>query len=134
TLPRTSINEERSCMRLTTRCIALLATLVMLFLFTTAQATTITDPIQAREIKVTARKFEFVPKTITVQKGERIKLVITAEDVDHGFSLKDFAINETLKAGQTKVIEFTPDRAGKFEFACSVFCGDGHEEMTGELV
>jgi len=121
-------------MRTTTRCIALLAPLAMLFLINTAQATTFSDSIEAREIKVTARKFEFQPKTITAQKGERIKLVITSEDVDHGFSLKDFAINETIKARQTKVIELTLDRAGKFEFACSVFCGEGHEEMTGELV
>jgi cytochrome c oxidase subunit II len=121
-------------MRMTTRCIALLAPLAMLFLFTTAQATTFTDPIVAREIKVTARKFEFIPKTINASKGEPIKLVITSEDVDHGFSLKEFGISETIKAGQTKVIELTPDRAGKFEFSCSVFCGDGHAEMTGELV
>jgi len=32
------------------------------------------------------------------------------------------------------VIEFTPTRSGRFEFSCSVFCGDGHDEMNGELV
>jgi cytochrome c oxidase subunit 2 len=121
-------------MRTNTRSIALLAPLALLLLLTTAQATPITDPPATREIKVTARKFEFIPKTITARRGERIKLIITSEDVEHGFALKEFGLNETIKAKQTKVVEFTPDREGKFTFACSVFCGDGHEDMTGELI
>ena len=27
-----------------------------------------------------------------------------------------------------------PDKTGKFTFSCDVFCGDGHEEMTGTIV
>ncbi|HJQ26601.1 MAG TPA: DUF5777 family beta-barrel protein [Blastocatellia bacterium] len=119
-------------MRTTTRHFALLAPLALLFLTTLAHAAIPTNP--AREIHVTARKFEFQPKTITVRKGEAVRLVITSEDVDHGFALQGYHIEETIKAKQTKVIEFTPDREGKFAFACSVFCGDGHDEMTGELI
>lgn len=119
-------------MRANPRHVALLAPLALLFFFTTAQATTPADP--SREIKVTARRFEFQPKTITVHKGEPVRLVITSEDVDHGFALKEFGVNETVEARQTKVIQFTPDHEGRFAFACSVFCGDRHEEMTGELV
>jgi cytochrome c oxidase subunit II len=114
------------------RHIALLAPLALLFLFITAQANVPADP--PHEIKVTARKFEFQPKTITAHKGEPVRLVVTSEDVDHGFALKEFNISETVKAGQTKVIEFTPDREGRFAFACSVFCGAGHDDMTGELI
>ena len=121
-------------MRMTLRSFALFATLILLFLFTTARADTPADPPPAREIKVTARKFEFQPHTITAHTGERIRLVITSEDVDHGFALKAFGVNEKLPAHQTRTVEFAPDRAGKFTFACSVFCGDGHEDMTGELI
>ena len=31
-------------------------------------------------------------------------------------------------------VSLTPDKAGTFTFACDVFCGDGHDEMTGTLV
>jgi len=89
---------------------------------------------QPREIKVIARKFAFIPKTITVNKGERIKLVVTSEDVDHGLAIKEYDIDQAIKAKQTKTIEFTADKAGKFEFVCSVFCGDGHPDMVGELI
>jgi hypothetical protein len=27
-----------------------------------------------------------------------------------------------------------PERAGTFAFHCDVFCGDGHEEMSGRIV
>src|SRR5258708_5511872 len=104
-------------MKKTPRSLALLAPLALLFLVTTALADEPSDLSQAREITVTARKFEFVPKTISVRKGESVKLIVTSEDVDHGFALKEFGIKETIKAKQTKVIELTPDREGKFEFA-----------------
>lgn len=94
----------------------------------------LSDPQQRREILVTARKFEFSPKTITVSKGERISLVVTSEDVDHGFAIKEFGIDQKVKAKQTKVIELTPEKEGRFEFSCSVFCGDGHGDMVGELI
>jgi cytochrome c oxidase subunit II len=31
-------------------------------------------------------------------------------------------------------ISLTPDKAGRFAFACDVFCGVGHEEMSGTLI
>jgi len=94
----------------------------------------LSDPPAQREIRVSARRFAFTPKTITVAKGERIKLVVTAEDVDHGFAIKEFGIDQEIKAKETKVIELTPDKEGRFQFTCSVFCGDGHGDMVGELI
>ena len=97
-------------------------------------AHTLEEPQRPREIKVTARKFEFVPKTITVRKGEHIKLIVTSEDVDHGIAISELGIEEQVKAKKTKVIELTPEREGRFQFTCSVFCGDGHPDMVGELI
>jgi cytochrome c oxidase subunit 2 len=92
------------------------------------------DPPAPREIKVTARRFEFSPKTITVSNGERVRLVVTSEDVDHGFAIKEFDIEQEIKAKQTKVIELTANKEGRFQFYCSVFCGEGHPDMVGELI
>lgn len=89
---------------------------------------------QPVEIRMTARKFEFDPQTITVQRGRPVKLVVTSADVDHGFAIKEFGINEKIEAKKTKVIEFTPEQTGRFKFRCSVYCGEGHEDMLGELV
>jgi cytochrome c oxidase subunit 2 len=86
------------------------------------------------EIKLTAKKFEFEPHVITVRKGKPVRLLINAIDVEHGFEIEELGINKRLKAGSVTVVEFTPTKTGKFRFACSVMCGSGHDEMTGELV
>jgi len=31
-------------------------------------------------------------------------------------------------------VRIVPDRTGRFEFRCDVFCGSGHEDMAGEIV
>ena len=90
-------------------------------------------PPQEKVIKLTAKKFAFSPDEITITKGEPIVLVISSEDVKHGFNLPDFGIRADIKPGATARISFTPDKAGRFTFACDVFCGSGHEDMSGTL-
>jgi cytochrome c oxidase subunit II len=31
-------------------------------------------------------------------------------------------------------VRIVPDKAGTLPFHCDIFCGSGHEEMTGEIV
>jgi cytochrome c oxidase subunit II len=93
-----------------------------------------TNPQTPVEIKVIARKFEFDPRTVTVQKGKAVRLVITSADVDHGFKLEELGINQKIPAHKTINVDFTPNQVGRFEFKCSVVCGDGHDDMLGELV
>jgi cytochrome c oxidase subunit II len=88
----------------------------------------------SREIVITAKKYEYDSEVITVNQNERIKLVITALDHDHGFKVDAFHIDRLLKKGEPTTIEFTADTAGTFPFQCSHFCGLGHKGMKGELV
>jgi len=85
------------------------------------------------QIKVTARKYQFSPDVIKAKRGDRIKLVITALDRDHGFKLEPFHINQKLPKGEAVTVEFTADQAGTFPFGCSHFCGLGHQNMKGQL-
>jgi len=89
---------------------------------------------QVKEFSITARQYDFQPSTITVKKGDLVKLKITSLDVTHGFSLPDFNVNANLEPGKETTVEFTADKAGSFTFFCSVFCGSGHSEMKGTLV
>ena len=86
------------------------------------------------EIKVTLRKYEFSPGSLHVRKGERVKLIMTAADHDHGFKLDEFNINQKIPKGTTMVVEFTADKAGTFQFRCSSVCGIGHRGMKGTLL
>ncbi|MFY9555396.1 MAG: cupredoxin domain-containing protein [Blastocatellia bacterium] len=85
-------------------------------------------------IKLTAKKFEYSPAEITVKKGEPVVIEVSSEDVKHGFTLPDFGIRTDIKPGSVNRLSFTPDKVGRFTFACDVFCGSGHEDMSGTLI
>ena len=87
-----------------------------------------------KEIHITAKKFDFTPDTITLKKGEPVVLVFSSQDRKHGFNLRAFGIRADVNPGGTAQIRFTPDKTGKFTFSCDVFCGEGHEDMTGTLI
>ena len=88
----------------------------------------------AKEITMTAKKYEYDPAVITVKEGEHVKLIITALDDDHGFKIDGLHIDQLLKKGEPTTIEFTADATGTFPFQCSHFCGLGHKGMKGELI
>jgi len=87
-----------------------------------------------RVIEVTAKKYAFVPDPIVVNQGEKVRLMITAVDVDHGFGLTAYKINKTLPKGQVQTVEFVADKAGTFPIHCTVFCGMGHMGMKASLI
>jgi len=87
-----------------------------------------------REIQMTAKKYEFSPATITVKKGERVKLVITALDKDHGIQIESLGIKQVLKKGEPTTVEIKADQSGEFPFQCAKFCGFGHGKMKGKLI
>ena len=87
-----------------------------------------------RVIHITAKTFAFSPDSITLKKGEPVVFEISSGDRKHGFSLRAFGVRSDVLPGKVSRIRFTPDKTGKFSFSCDVFCGDGHEEMTGTVV
>ena len=88
---------------------------------------------QEKVIRITAKKFEFVPNDIELKKGEPVVLEFTSADVVMGFSLPDFKLRTDIVPGGFTRLAFTPDRVGVFGFACDHFCGDFHEDMTGTM-
>ncbi len=89
---------------------------------------------ETREFTIVAKKWEFEPNTLTVNKGDLVKLRIESIDVDHGISLPAFGINERLEVDDKVDIEFVADKEGVFPFSCSVYCGSGHGGMDGQLI
>ncbi len=86
-----------------------------------------------RVIKVTAKKYEYSPLTIELKLGEPVVFELTAEDIFMGFNIPDFKVRSDVVPGKTMRLALTPDRAGTFTFLCDVFCGEGHETMSGRL-
>jgi len=89
---------------------------------------------EPRAVVITAKRFEFVPSTITLKKGETVTLVVTSEDVTHGLFLRPLKIDTDLTAGETQRITVTPQTAGTFTAICHHFCGAGHGGMKLTVV
>jgi cytochrome c oxidase subunit 2 len=89
---------------------------------------------ETRAIVITAKRFEFVPSTITLKKGETVKLVVTSEDVTHGLFIRTLKIDTDLTPGETQQITVTPQTAGTFTAICHHFCGAGHGNMKLTVV
>lgn len=87
-----------------------------------------------KAFNVVARQWSFEPNTITINKGDTVRLSVKSVDVTHGLAISDFNVNKNLEPGQTTTIEFVADKVGTFSFACSVFCGSGHGGMRGTLI
>src|SRR3989475_13255591 len=85
-------------------------------------------------VHMTAKKFEYTPNEITLKKGVPVVLEITSLDRDHGFKVPELGVRADVKPGETTRVRIVPDRTGRFEFRCDVFCGSGHEDMAGEIV
>jgi len=92
-------------------------------------------PAEANEkvIKITAKRFEFIPGHVTVKKGVPVVFEFVTEDVFMGFNLPDFNVRSDIVPGKTARLRLVPDKTGTFVFLCDVFCGSGHEEMNGKL-
>jgi len=104
---------------------------------TTSSSSLQTEPSstpQLKEFSITAKQWEFSPSTITVNKGDTVRITIKSIDVSHGFHLPDFNINQQINPGKPVMVEFIADKTGNFPFSCSILCGKGHKGMTGELI
>ena len=88
---------------------------------------------QERVIRIVAKRFEFIPAEIALQKGVPVVLELTTEDVAMGFSAPDFKADVEIVPGKVARLRLLPDKAGTFDFICDVFCGDGHEDMSGRI-
>lgn len=81
----------------------------------------------AKEIVVEASNYKFTPTSITVKKGEKTRIVLKNTEGSHDFRVDELNISTAIIQGsQEDFVEFTADKAGKYEFYCSV---DGHRQM-----
>ena len=73
-------------------------------------------------------------ETVRVEVGKPVRLRVTSVDVVHGFAIGKLGIDAGwIYPGQPKVVEFTPQRAGRYTFYCTTWCSDGHWRMRGTL-
>jgi plastocyanin len=76
---------------------------------------------EVKEFTVEGSNFVFMPASITVNKGDKVKITFKNTQGFHDFVIDEFGA--ATKQGQApfdEVIEFTADKTGSFEYYCSV--------------
>ncbi len=85
-------------------------------------------------IQITAKRFEYSPKEITVKKEIPVVLQLVSGDRLHGFSCPGLGIRGDIRPGKANTVRFVPDKVGTFPFHCDNFCGTGREGMKGTII
>ncbi|HUW29406.1 MAG TPA: cupredoxin domain-containing protein [Sulfuriferula sp.] len=85
-------------------------------------------------IKIVAKKFDYTPNVIKLKKGVPVVLEFTTLDVVMGFKVPDLGVRADIIPGKVSRVRLVPDKVGTFPFLCDIFCGSGHEDMTGTIV
>ena len=87
-----------------------------------------------RIVRITAKKFVFEPREVTLKLGEPVLLELEALDREHGFDCSALGLRADLVPGRAVRLPLTPAQAGRFGFVCNVFCGEGHDDMDGTFI
>src|SRR5262249_31651443 len=115
------------------RLAALVATAAVAIVIVAAHASRAAQPVH--ELSITAKNFAFEPAEIQVVAGEPVRLVVRSGDSVHGFAIPALKIDLQVPSGGDPVVaEFIAPPAGRYEVACSEFCGRGHGRMKAALV
>ncbi len=99
-----------------------------------------------KEIQVKAFSYGYIPRQIRVNKGDKVRLIVTNidraagitknPDVTMGFTIYGpygFRTNMSAPRGVSAVTEFEADIAGEYAIFCQHFCGPLHLEMRGSF-
>ncbi len=107
-------------------------------------------PPQERVLTITAHKYAYDPPILRVNRGDRVRIRLVAQDVTHGFYVEGYDLDAKVRPEnptfwmrrpsrhddyqEVSEISFVADRPGKFHYRCSLTCGYMHPFMQGELI
>jgi cytochrome c oxidase subunit 2 len=98
-------------------------------------------PEGAMVVKVLARQWSWLfeyengakETELRVPVGKPVKLILTSQDVIHGFYAPAFRIKQDAVPGMETYLWFQPTETGAFDVMCSQYCGLEHSHMFTKI-
>lgn len=89
---------------------------------------------ETKTFTISGKSFSFTPNEIRVKKGDIVKITFKNTGGFHDFTIDEYNVKTAqIQSGQTADVEFVADKAGTFEFYCSV--GNHRAQgMKGNLI
>ena len=70
---------------------------------------------------VTGANFKFAPSTLSVKKGDTVKITFVNSSGTHDWNLDEFnAHSGIIQSGASRTVTFVADKIGSFEYYCAV--------------
>jgi len=99
-------------------------------------------PPGAMVVKVISRQWSWLfqyengtqDTELKVPIGKPVKLLLTSQDVIHGFYAPAFRVKQDAVPGMTNYLWFQPTQVGSFDVMCSQYCGLEHSHMLTKIV
>jgi len=74
-----------------------------------------------KEFTVTGKNFSFAPATMSVKKGDTVKITFVNDSGTHDLVVDGYnARTKVIQGGAQETITFVADKEGSFEYYCSV--------------
>ena len=89
---------------------------------------------EVKSFTVSGKSFSFAPATIRVNEGDTVRITFTNTGGTHNLVIDEFDVaTKTLQTGQSETVEFIADKAGTYEYYCSI---GNHRQMgmKGSLI
>lgn len=73
------------------------------------------------KLTVEGSNFKFVPATLKVKKGDNVEITFKNTGGTHDFTIDEFNVaTNKIGDGDEETVTFVADKAGKFDYYCSV--------------
>jgi nitrite reductase (NO-forming)/hydroxylamine reductase len=99
-----------------------------------------------KTVQLEAHQYEFKPQKIRVKPNTKLTIEFTKATFEQNpdFNVHSFYLEDPYDIGPITLpkntddeafnsVSFVADKEGQFDFECSVYCGDGHAQMNGQL-
>lgn len=82
---------------------------------------------EVKVFTIEGSNFKFLPNSMTVKKGDTVRVVFKNTGGFHDFVIDEFNVaTKQINGGSEETVEFVADKAGSFEYYCSV---GSHRQM-----
>lgn len=92
---------------------------------------------EARTVEAVGSQWSWDLSSEVASVGDVVEFRITAEDVNHGFSIYDPSMRLVAQAqampGYVNVLRHTFSKPGTYKILCLEYCGLSHHEMAAEF-
>ena len=80
------------------------------------------DSESVREIEISGDEYSFTPSSVSVVKGEKVKIVFTNKgNIPHNLVITELGVStKTIGSGQTDSLEFTVEGDTVLKFYCNI--------------